>query len=258
MTNRQGEFIWYELMTIDVDAARAFYEPVVGWEIGTTGGTPAGEPGMAYRLIDAPDASVGGMIAIDTEMAAQGGRPLWLGYIGVDDVDATAAAIEAHGGHIHVPPSDIPGIGRFAMASDPQGAPFYVMRGAMDGISAAFSPDAIGHCSWNELRTPDQAAADAFYAAIFGWTSTESMPMGPAGDYRFLDAGDVRIGASMQQEGRPRWQPYFTVPSIAAAIDAVEAHDGTVDHGPHEVPGGSHIIIGTDPQGARFALAGRP
>ncbi|HWJ69993.1 MAG TPA: VOC family protein [Sphingobium sp.] len=254
MANRQGEFIWYELMTTDVDAARAFYEPVVGWKIGAT----SGMPGMDYRMIDAPDASVGGMMAIDAEMAAQGGKPGWLGYIGVDDVDATVAAIRAQGGHVYVPPSDIPDVGRFAMVSDPQGAPFYVMRGAVDGTSTAFSPDAMGHCSWNELTTSDQAAADAFYAAIFGWETRETMPMGPAGDYRFLNVGDLRIGASMQQAGRPRWQPYFTVSSIGAAVDAVKAHGGTVDHGPHEVPGGSHVIIGTDPQGARFALVGKP
>ncbi|OJY69560.1 MAG: glyoxalase [Sphingobium sp. 66-54] len=252
MTNKHGEFIWYELMTTDLDAARAFYGPVVGWAIGAA----SGMPGMDYRMIDAPDASVGGMMAIDDDMAAQGMKPLWIGYIGVDDVDATAAAIKEHGGRIHVPPTDIPDVGRFAMASDPQGAPFYVMRGSVEGTSTAFSPDAPGHCCWNELATSDQDKADAFYAAVFGWTNPESMPMGPMGDYRFLYAGDIRIGASMRGEGAPRWQPYFTVPSIAAAIEAVKAHGGRIDNGPHEVPGGNHIIVGTDPQGVRFALAG--
>jgi len=251
MTNKHGEFIWYELMTTDPDAARAFYEPVVGWTIGAA----SGMPGMDYRIIEAPDASVGGVMAIDADMASHGARPLWIGYIGVDDVDATAEAIKQHGGRIHVPPTDIPGVGRFAMASDPQGAPFYVMRGAVEGTSTAFSPDAPGHCCWNELTTPDQDKADAFYAAVFGWTSPESMPMGPMGDYRFLYAGDIRIGASMRGEGA-RWQPYFTVPSIAAAVEAVKAHGGRIDNGPHEVPGGSHVVVGTDPQGARFALAG--
>jgi len=254
MTNKHGEFIWYELMTTDLDAARAFYGPVVGWTIGAK----SGMPGMDYRIIDAPDASVGGMLAIDEEMASQGAKPLWFGYIGVDDVDATAEAIKARGGHIFVPPTDIPDVGRFAMVSDPQGAPFYVMRGAVDGTSTAFSPDAPGHCCWNELATPDQDSADAFYAAMFGWTNPESMPMGPMGDYRFLNAGDIRIGASMRGEGEPRWQPYFAVPSIAAAVDAVKAHGGRIDQGPHEVPGGTHIVVGTDPQGARFALAGKP
>lgn len=252
MTNKHGEFIWYELMTTDLDAARAFYGPVVGWAIGAA----SGMPGMDYRMIDAPDASVGGMMAIDDDMAAQGMKALWIGYIGVDDVDATAAAIKEHGGRIHVPPTDIPDVGRFAMASDPQGAPFYVMRGSVEGTSTAFSPDAPGHCCWNELATSDQDKADAFYAAVFGWTNPESMPMGPMGDYRFLYAGDIRIGASMRGEGAPRWQPYFTVPSIAAAIEAVKAHGGRIDNGPHEVPGGNHIIVGTDPQGVRFALAG--
>ena len=62
----------------------------------------------------------------------------------------------------------------------------------------------------------------------------------------------------MRGEGEPCWQPYFAVPSIAAAVDAVKAHGGRIDQGPHEVPGGTHIVVGTDPQGARFALAGKP
>jgi predicted enzyme related to lactoylglutathione lyase len=40
MTNKHGEFIWYELMTTDPDAARAFYEPVVGWKSGWTSSPP--------------------------------------------------------------------------------------------------------------------------------------------------------------------------------------------------------------------------
>ena len=47
------------------------------------------------------------------------------------------------------------------------------------------------------------------------------------------------------------------VPSIAKAVDAVKQNDGTVSVGPHEVPGGDHIVIGNDPQGAEFALVGK-
>ncbi|MBN8817313.1 MAG: VOC family protein [Sphingomonas sp.] len=254
MTNRHGEFIWYELMTTDMDAARAFYEPVVGWTIGAT----SGMPGMDYRMIEAADGPVGGMMQLDADMIAHGARPAWIGYIGVDDVDATAVAIEAAGGTIHLAPRDIPGVGRFAMAADPHGAPFYVMRGSTEGgTSTSYSVDGVGHCGWNELSSPDQKAALAFYLPIFAWTNPDSMPMGAMGDYRFLYAGDLRIGASVEQKGRPAgWLHYMRVPSIAASIAAVTAGGGAILHGPHEVPGGDRIIIGTDPQGAAFALVG--
>jgi len=253
MSNRHGAFIWYELMTSDIEAARAFYEPVVGWTIGGK----SDMPGMDYRMVSAPDGMVGGVMQIDDDMAANGARPVWLGYIGVEDVDATAAAIKWEGGKILVEPRDIPDVGRFAMATDPQGAPFYVMRGFSNEASTAFLADAPGHCAWNELSTPDQKGAHAFYEGLFGWTNPDSMPMDEMGDYRFLFVGDERIGATVEQKDRPAtWLFYFRVPSIPAAVEAVKARGGTIMMGPHEVPGGDHIVIGGDPQGATFALVG--
>lgn len=254
MGNKQGEFIWYELMTPDLEGARAFYQSVVGWTIGDK----SDMPGMDYRMINAPDAMVGGAMEINAEMIANGAKPIWVGYIGVDDVDASVAAIKAAGGAVHMGPTDIAGAGRLAMATDPQGGLFYVMRGAVeDGTSTAFSADAVGHCAWNELWTPDQPAAHEFYESLFGWTNPESMPMGEMGDYRFLYVDDLRIGATVTQKDQPaHWLHYFNVASINAAVDAVKTGGGTVTMGPHEVPGGGHIIVGTDPQGAQFALVG--
>ena len=57
--------------------------------------------------------------------------------------------------------------------------------------------------------------------------------------------------------GSNRWRYYVRVPSINEAADALKAGGGTVSMGPHEVPGGDHIIIGNDPQGAEFALVGK-
>jgi predicted enzyme related to lactoylglutathione lyase len=254
MTNRHGEFIWYELMTPDIEGARAFYGAVLGWRIGAA----SDMPGMDYRMIQADDAMVGGVMPIDEAMAQDGARPLWLGYIGVDDVDAAVAAIRSAGGAIHMEPTDIAGAGRMAMASDPQGAPFYVMRGAVeDGTSTAFAPGRAGHCAWNELSTPDQPAAHAFYETVARWTSPEAMPLGETGSYRFLHAGDLRIGATVAQPAGPaQWRHYFVVPSIAAAQAAVTEGGGAILMGPHPVPGGDRILIATDPQGALFALTG--
>lgn len=78
------------------------------------------------------------------------------------------------------------------------------------------------------------------------------------GDYRFLFVGDERIGATVEQKDMPAlWRYYFRVPSIPVAVEAVKAHGGAIMMGPMEVPGGDHIIISSDPQGATFALVGR-
>jgi hypothetical protein len=47
------------------------------------------------------------------------------------------------------------------------------------------------------------------------------------------------------------------VPSIAKAKETAETKGGSIRVGPMEVPGGDYIIIGTDPQGAEFALVGK-
>ncbi|RYY36974.1 MAG: VOC family protein, partial [Sphingomonadales bacterium] len=127
MTNPQGSWIWYELMTPDAQASRAFYEAVVGWRIDADSYAPGG---AEYRILHAGDGDVGGMLTLGPDMIAGGAKAGWLGYVGVDNVDASVERLKAAGGSVHVPPTDIPGVGRFAMVADPQGIVFYIMRGA--------------------------------------------------------------------------------------------------------------------------------
>ena len=56
--------------------------------------------------------------------------------------------------------------------------------------------------------------------------------------------------------GAPVWLFYFSVPSINAAIEKINAGGGQALMGPHEVPGGQWIVQGADPQGIMFALVG--
>jgi predicted enzyme related to lactoylglutathione lyase len=254
--NPHGSYIWYELLTTDAEGAKAFYEAIVpGWRFG-----PPSAEHMGYREINAPDGHAGGAMELNEQMLHGGAKPLWLGYVGVEDVDKTVAQVEAKGGRVHLPAFDIPGVGRIAMVADPQGNPFYVMRGAIEEASGAFSTDAEGHVNWNELSTPDPAAARAFYGDLFGWTSDEFMPMGEFGEYRFFAHGGQTIGAvcGVMPGGSARWRYYIHVPSISAAVEAVKDGGGGITVGPHEIPGGDHIIIGNDPQGAEFALVGKP
>ena len=256
----QGSHIWYELMTTDPEGATRFYEAVVP-------GLKFGErlPGdQDYRIINRSDGgSLGGTLGLSEEMRSHGAKPIWMGYVGTDDVDATVKQVEAKGGKALMPAFDIPQ-GRIAMAADPQGNPFYVMKpvppeGQEDKQSDVFSPTEEQRVAWNELTTADPVAARQFYGELFGWTSEEFMPMGELGEYRFFAHAGTTIGAVCQpMPGGPRgWRYYIRVPSISKAADAVKANGGNVVMGPHEVPGGDHIIIGNDPHGAEFALVGK-
>jgi predicted enzyme related to lactoylglutathione lyase len=198
-------------------------------------------------------------MAIPEQAASCGARPGWLGYIGVDDVDATAADIVKAGGAQHMPATDIPGVGRLAMLANPQGAMFYVMRGAIEGTSTSFAPTKTGHCHWNELATSDPGAALTFYRKRFGWETSDAMSMGEAGDYQFLTQNGETFGAVMKrrEDGPPpRWTFYFGVEDIDVATKAATERGATVHYGPVEVPGDCLIIIASDPQGALFGLVG--
>src|SRR3990170_2568514 len=121
MPNPHGSFIWYELITPDPDGSKRFYDAVVGWDIEAQ---PSGD--MDYRMIRRSDGGhAGGVLRLSDDMASHGARPVWLGYIGVDDVDASVAATEQSGGKALMPATDMPGVGRIAMVADAQGAPFY-------------------------------------------------------------------------------------------------------------------------------------
>jgi hypothetical protein len=254
-----GSYIWYELMTTDPRGAKAFYDDIVGWNVGE----PLPGP-VEYRMIGRSDGgSAGGVLTLNEEMTSHGARPIWLGYICVDDVDESVASIEAAGGKALMPASNIPDVGRIAMVADPQGAPFYVMKPTPpadkpNAKSDVFSPEAVQRCSWNELSTSDPVAARRFYGEQFGWTSDDFMPMGEHGEYRFIDHHGLRLGAiaGAMDGQQPHWRYYFRVLSIAKAKETVEAKGGKIAMGPMEVPGGDHILIGFDPQGAEFALVG--
>lgn len=258
MRNPHGMPIWYERLTAEADTTIGFYEKVIGW----TFGAAADDSPVDYRMIETGDGAVGGLAAMTPDMVLGGAKPAWLFYIGVDDVDAAVATVTANGGSVQMPAFDMAGVGRMALVADPQGVPFYVMRGAVDQPSGAWSRTGMGKCNWNELATPDPDAARAFYAAVSGWTYPERMTMPDGmGDYVFHDvgggAGGERIGASMRNaDGQaPGWTFYFRAPDIDAAAAAIVANGGAVHAGPMEVPGGDLIVVASDPEGVGFGVA---
>jgi hypothetical protein len=265
MTNQHGDFIWYELLTTDADAAGDFYGKVIGWT-----STNSDMPDMDYRFFSSSDSSdnmdgVGGYMAITPEMAEHGARPAWVGYIRVDDVDASVAAITAAGGWVMMPAMDVHGVGRMAMVADPQGAPFYVMKGASDETSYSFAATEpkLGHCAWNELATSDPEAAIRFYSAQFNWAAAGEMDMGEMGAYHFLQAsgGRFMVGAAYQKiaaDPMSHWLYYFRVANLDTAMAAITASGGRIYMEPVALPEGPDFsMIAYDPQGAAFGLVGQ-
>jgi hypothetical protein len=253
MPDKPSHFIWYELMTADPDAAARFYGEVVGWSVADSGQTD-----KTYQQWSIGGQTVGGLMAIPADAGEHGMQPLWAGYLNVADIDESVAGIKVAGGAVHMPATDIPGVGRFAMVSDPQGAIFYVMTPLGETPSPSFAPGRPGHGGWNELHTTDWRAALDFYSAQFRWAKSEAMDMGAMGTYLLFNTGGDPVGGMMNSPDfpRPMWLYYFNVDDIEAAKTRIEGAGGAVLNGPHEVPGGGWIVQARDPQGAMFAIVG--
>lgn len=110
-----GAFSWSELMTPDPASAREFYGALFGW---TFDEMPM--PEGTYNVIKLGEASVGGIMG--TPPGSGGMPPMWGCYVTVADADATAKRCTELGGKVIVGPQDVPGVGRFAVILDKQGA----------------------------------------------------------------------------------------------------------------------------------------
>ena len=243
-----GAFIWYDLATTDTEAAARFYETVVGW-------TAEPVPAMDYTLLKAGETRAAGLMNLPAHLRAAGVPPHWTGYVAVADVDASLQQAQAAGATLKFGPQDIPGVGRMAVVTDPHGAPFYLFKG--DG-EAPSEPGAMtpGHVGWRELRAGDLEAAFGFYHGLFGWERSRAIDMGPMGTYQLFAYGGADRGGMLAAAAgmHPSWLFYFVVDGLDAALERVKSAGGTVLHGPQEVPGGAWTLMGTDPQGAPFAL----
>ena len=249
---KPGNFIWYELMTSDAEAAERFYGHVVGWSP-----KDSGHPDMRYTLLHIGEAPVAGLMAIPADCGPDM-KPAWTGYIWAEDVDAKAAEVKERGGKVLREPEDIPNVGRFAVVADPQGGMFQLYAPNMTDRGDLPKPPTPGTIGWHELNTEGWEDAFAFYSKLFGWNKDRAMDMGDMGTYQLFAAGGEAIGGMMNRIDKsipPHWAFYFCVDNIDAAQERVTSKGGQVVFGPQEVPG-AWILQCVDPQGAFFCLVG--
>jgi uncharacterized protein len=252
MSRSHGRFVWYELITADLDAAKAFYGKVIGW------GTRETTPGPRYTLFTAGGVPTGGLINLPQDVKTQGAAPQWVGYINVDNVDAAVHRVKELNGTVYVPPTDIADVSRFSVVADPQMATFILVKWRDPGRQQSIQSGALGHVGWHELLAGDWPQAFAFYREIFGWQKALA-EVGPTGTYQqFAAAGQIVGGMFNKPATAPVafWLYYFNVADIDAAAERVRAGGGTILEGPTDIPGG-RVARCTDPQGAIFALIGK-
>jgi predicted enzyme related to lactoylglutathione lyase len=248
-----SDFVWYELMTNDMDGAIAFYSKVVGWDI-----RDSGMPNIPYMIFSMDGKDVGGIMSwksMGMDMPTE-----WAAHLYAADVDKETAAVLADGGTEVQPPRDIPGVGRFAVVLDPQGAKYMLFQPNQTYAPPRLGQNDLGSIGWHELMTSDDKAAWDFYSRHYGWQKDFAMDMGDLGTYQtFIASSDRYTGAIMPippfvPDKTPRWKYYITIADIQSAARAVTDNGGTITMPPMQVPGGSWVLNAIDPQGGIFAL----
>ena len=204
MSQLHGKFVWFEHMSDDSVRARKFYDALFGWhtELTPMGGT---EP---YPLIMNGNQGIGGF-----RTAPAGAPSLWMSYLSVADVNLSHAAALAAGAKSLMPPTDFPPVGRGATLADPTGAVFSIWTSAQDDRADA-EQTPVGDWHWNELMTPDDSKALAFYEGVFGY-SHDRMDMGPQGTYYLLKVGD-KMRAGLMRSPMPDLS-WLRMPHLAVA-----------------------------------------
>ena len=252
MSDRLAHFAWYELLTTDVAAARAFYGHVVEWQAKDAAAS------FPYIVFCAGKAEIGGLMALPPDAGRMGATPRWVGYVAVDDIDAAVEQLRRLGGSVFVPPTGS-NIGRVSIVADPQTANFGMVSGLTRGGVVAVSSEP-GHVGWHELFAADGKSAFAFYSELFGWEAATGGEKDLLESYQRVAVSGRTIGGMFTKLPRvpvPFWLYYFEVADMAVAVARVKEGGGRVVQGPMELLGGTWIARCIDPQGAMFSLQGK-
>ncbi|HEX9945336.1 MAG TPA: VOC family protein [Thermoanaerobaculia bacterium] len=246
-----GKFVWHDLMTTDLEKAVAFYTELLPWTINEQ----AMEGFGTYKMIRAAGEDHGGFVQLSPEDNVPSH---WIGYVTVDDVDAASARAVELGGQAPVPGMDIPGIGRFGVILDPQGAavsPYKPNTWRGEGYEG---PPRPGTFAWHELLALDPETEGRFFCEVFGWTLAE-MEMGEMGTYHlFKRAGGSKDAGGMLKKpdgtAPSSWLPYVSVEDVDATAARIEPLGGRIWVQPRDIPGVGRFAVASDPTGAYFAL----
>ncbi|MDM7830324.1 VOC family protein [Cellulomonas edaphi] len=240
-----GTPAWTDLTVPSLDAARAFYGPLLGWEFDVGGPETGG-----YTIAHLGGRRVAGL---GEPMGEQTSRAQWCVYLATDDVEASVSTAAAAGARVLVGATPIPPMGAMAIAADPAGAVFgFWQSRAHRGWDVVDEPGAV---AWTEVMSPDQPLSLAFYQHVL---SLEADDMSGDGFvYASLRRDGVPVAGVGQSPAPAAWMVYFAVPDVDAAAARVAELGGALLDGPFDSPFGRNARV-RGPFGEAFAIITPP
>jgi predicted enzyme related to lactoylglutathione lyase len=241
-----GKFVWADLVTDDVAAARAFYGQLFGWtfrEVGT------------YIIAENDERPLCGMLQ-RPRPADSAARPRWLAFLSVSSVNKAKRAVIKAGGRVLGPPQELPKRGEAAVFADPEGAVFGVIKSS-SGDPQDFLPDP-GDWIWIQLISRDARRAAEFYRAVGGYDIVENTATNRLSDYVLTSEGyaraTVRTIPAEHKQVQPSWLLFVRVKSIGESLRLTKQLGGKVllEAKPELFDG--RVAVIADPTGAAIGI----
>ena len=246
-----GKFIWFDCVTADTYASKAFYGAVFNWEFHSIGSGTG-----RYTLIENKGRNIGGMHFRPREKGgATGSR--WLALLSVDDPAQAVRYVETHGGKVVVPPTPFEGRGTHALFRDSDGAVFGVLKSETgDPPDSAVTP---GEFVWLDLFTRDPKNAAEFYRGLAGYDVTMRETTSQTQRAMLSTGGVIRasIITLPKEIPDPGWLPFVHVDDVAAAVARAAANGGKALFAPRPDYFGGHIAVIADPLGGVIGIVNR-
>ncbi|GAB4586729.1 VOC family protein [Nocardia sp. IFM 10818] len=247
---------WFDVSAPDIPATAAFYCDLFGWTAEDTG-PEAGH----YTILRQDDAQVAGVVSAANPDGTV--KPaVWLPYFAVADLEATTTAAVGAGAGVFVAPADVFGRLKFAILTDPDGAPYGLAQPITDpGTERWMAPNNPCWVEYAATRAP--ADALAHYAKALGWTyANAAWETATENPYQAISApGTGEFGGAHRAapgEPAPFWSMTIHVPDVDATVARAVQLGGKIIDEPKDLPGPSRVGVLADPAGAAFAVMAFP
>jgi len=248
-SSEASRIVWHDLMTVDLERSKEFYEGLFGWTYFQQEMGPMG----SYTVIHRQGQAIGGMVATEPR---HGVLTHWLSYLSVTDVDGLCERMNEFGGNVAVEPRGLPGIGNFAILQDPEGGVFSVLQMG-DGMPAPERLREHGSIYWDQLLTRGSERAAKFYGAVCRWT-VDRYEMDDQGVYGVFKRGEEAVAGMLTLSGgdkrKPGWLVYVAVDDIDESAEKVKQLGGDIVTGPDVVYGIGKYAVATDTTQGTFGL----
>lgn len=242
-----GKFVWADLVTDDVPAARQFYSGLFGWSFRDLGN---------YTIAANDERPLCGMFQRSRPKDQPQAKPRWFGYISVSSVARAANVVTKAGGTTLATPATFPKRGAQAVFADAEGALFGVMKS-----SAGDPPDflaAAGDWIWVQLLSREPSKAAGFYRAVAGYQIVTNTETARLSEYVLMSEGYARatvrkIPADAPQV-QPTWLPFVRVMSVRDSLAKARSLGGQVLIEPNPELLAGKVAVVADPTGAAIGV----